>query len=70
MPVRYGLRISPEEQIVYAQIPVDCSITAEEIARQLQKDIREVQYILSLLEISGHIRKLQQAGYIRCAHIS
>ena len=62
--------LSPEEQIVYAQIPVDCSITAEEIARQLQKDIREVQYILSLLEISGHIRKLQQAGYIRCAHIS
>lgn len=61
--------LSPEEQKVYDQIPIDHSITAEEIARRLQKDIREIQYMLSLLEISGHIRKLQQAGYIRCSYI-
>ncbi|NLK37711.1 MAG: DNA-protecting protein DprA [Epulopiscium sp.] len=40
-------------------------IHAEEIAQKLQMSIQDVQYILSVLELSGYIQKLPQAGYIK-----
>ncbi len=58
-------QMTPEQQEIYKNIAEDSPITAEEIARSIGKDIRDIQYVLSLLEISGHIQKLQQAGYIR-----
>lgn len=57
--------LSLEEQAVYELIPETNPVSAEEISRKLARNIQDVQYMLSLLEISGHIRKLRQAGYIR-----
>ena len=58
--------LSSEEKAVYGLIGETKPICAEEINHKLpQYTMQEVQYMLSLLEISGHIRKLRQAGYIR-----
>ena len=44
----------------------DCSsIFADVLWRRLGRKVQEVQYILSLLELSGYIEKIPQAGYIR-----
>ncbi len=56
--------LSEEEKAVYEKIG-DVPITAEELVNQSGSSIQEIQYILSLLEIAGHIRKLPQSGYIR-----
>lgn len=58
-------QLTPEQQEIYKNITENSPITAEELARMVGKDIRDIQYVLSLLEISGHIKKLQQAGYVR-----
>lgn len=57
--------ISDEEKQVYDLIKEDTPVTAETLCRKLHKDIQEVQYILSLLELSGYIIKIPQAGYVR-----
>ncbi len=57
--------ISDEEKQVYDLIDEGTPVTAETLCRKLHKDIQEVQYILSLLELSGYIIKIPQAGYIR-----
>lgn len=57
--------LSSEEQAVYGLISETNPTSAEEISRKLARSIQDVQYMLSLLEISGHIRKLRQTGYIR-----
>ncbi len=56
---------SPEEKEVLELIAKDKPITAEILCRTLHKDIQEIQYILSLLELSGYIRHVPQAGYTR-----
>lgn len=53
-----------EEKAVYDRIGME-PVNAEDIARVLNKAIQDIQYSLSLLELSGHIKKLPQAGYIR-----
>ena len=58
-------KLSSEEKEIFDQIIDQEPILAETICRKLHKNIQEVQYILSLLEISGYIRKIPQAGYIR-----
>ncbi len=40
-------------------------IHAEEIAGKLEMSIQDVQYTLSILELSGYIQKIPQAGYIK-----
>ena len=62
---KVAANLSPEEQEIYGLISDTEPITAEEIGRKLDRNIQDVQYMLSLLEISGHIQKLRQAGYIR-----
>lgn len=62
---KVAANLSPEEQEIYQLISETEPITAEEIGRKLECNIQDVQYMLSLLEISGHIQKLRQAGYIR-----
>ncbi|MGN0136979.1 DprA-like winged helix domain-containing protein [Anaerotignum sp.] len=57
--------ISAEEKEVYDLIEADTPVQAEALCRKLHKEIQEVQYILSLLELSGYIVKVPQAGYIR-----
>lgn len=57
--------ISPEEKEIYDLIEDGTPVPAEALCRKLHKDIQEVQYILSLLELSGYIEKVPQAGYIR-----
>ena len=57
--------ISAEEKEIYDLIEADAPISAETLCRKLHKDIQDVQYILSLLELSGYIVKIPQAGYIR-----
>ena len=57
--------LEPFEKEVFLLIDTQNPITAEEITRKLHRSIEEIQYILSLLEISGYIRKRKQAGYIR-----
>ncbi len=59
--------ISAEEKEVYSLIEEDTPISAETLCRKLQKEIQEVQYILSLLELSGYIVKIPQAGYVRAS---
>ncbi len=56
--------MQPEEQEVYQCIGKE-AVDAETISRILHKNIQEIQYSLTLLEIAGHIRKLPQSGYIR-----
>lgn len=58
-------KLSAEEKEIYDQILDKEPVLAETICRKLHKNIQEVQYILSLLEISGYVRKIPQAGYIR-----
>jgi len=58
-------KLSLEEKEIYEQIIDKEPVLAETICRKLHKNIQEVQYILSLLEIAGYIRKIPQAGYIR-----
>lgn len=53
-----------EEKEVYDCIGQEV-IDAETISRKLKRNIQEVQYSLTLLEIMGRIRKLPQSGYIR-----
>lgn len=60
-----GLSLEPEEEKVYGLIADGTPVTAETICRKLHMDIQEIQYILSLLELSGLVRKVPQAGYIR-----
>ena len=57
--------ISVEEKEVFDLIEDGTPIPAEALCRRLHKDIQEVQYILSLLELSGYIAKVPQAGYVR-----
>lgn len=57
--------VSAEEQEVLALIEGGDPVSAETLCRRLHKDIQDVQYILSLLELSGYIIKIPQAGYIR-----
>lgn len=57
--------VSAEEKEVYDLMDTETPISAESLCRKLHKDIQDVQYILSLLELSGYIRKVPQAGYIR-----
>lgn len=57
--------ISAEEKEIYDLIETEMPISAETLCRKLHKDIQDVQYILSLLELSGYIVKIPQAGYIR-----
>lgn len=57
--------LAPEEREVYDLILDKEPVLAETICRKLRHNIQEVQYILSLLEIAGYIKKLPQAGYIR-----
>ncbi len=59
--------ISAEEREVYDLIEEETPISAEALCRKLQKEIQEVQYILSLLELSGYIVKIPQAGYVRAS---
>lgn len=56
---------SPEEKEVLEWIGTAEPTSAEILCRKLHKDIQEIQYILSLLELSGYIRHVPQAGYIR-----
>lgn len=63
--IKTAENVSPEEREIYDLIDTDPPISAETICRMLQKEIQEVQYILSLLELSGYIVKIPQAGYIR-----
>ena len=58
-------KLTPEEREIYNEIFDKEPVLAETICRKLHKNIQEVQYILSLLEIAGYIRKVRQAGYIR-----
>ncbi len=53
-----------EEKEVYRCIQQE-PINAETISRILKRNIQEVQYSLTLLEIMGRIQKLPQLGYIR-----
>lgn len=62
---KVAANLSPEEQEIYQLISPVEPITAEEIGRKLSRSVEEVQYMLTLLEISGYIRKLRQSGYIR-----
>lgn len=57
--------ISPEEKEIFELIETETAISAETLCRKLHKDIQDVQYILSLLELSGYIVKIPQAGYVR-----
>lgn len=57
--------LAPEEKEVYDLIQDKEPVLGDDICRKLGHTIQEVQYILSLLEIAGYIRKLPQAGYIR-----
>lgn len=57
--------ISAEEKEIYDLMEVETPISAETLCRKLHKDIQDVQYILSLLELSGYIVKIPQAGYVR-----
>ena len=57
--------ISAEENEDFDLIEDGTPIPAEALCRKLHKDIQEVQYILSLLELSGYIVKVPQAGYVR-----
>lgn len=63
--IKTAENISAEEKEVYDLIEDSMPITAETLCRKLHKDIQEVQYILSLLELSGYIIKIPQAGYVR-----
>lgn len=58
-------KLTPEEREIYEKITEATPVTAEELSRMLDKPIQDIQYVLSLLEITGYIRKLQQAGYVR-----
>ena len=60
-----GLSLEPEEEKVYGLIEDGTPVAAETICRKLHMDIQEIQYILSLLELSGLVRRIPQAGYIR-----
>ncbi len=57
--------LTPEEKEIFDVIFDKEPVLPETICRKLHKNIQEVQYILSLLEIAGFIRKIPQAGYIR-----
>ena len=63
--IKTAEKISAEEKEVYDLIETETPISAESLCRQLHKDIQDVQYILSLLELSGYITKIPQAGYVR-----
>lgn len=62
--IKTAENISAEEQEVYSLIENE-PISAETLCRRLHKNIQDVQYILSLLELSGYIKKIPQAGYVR-----
>ncbi|HIY04813.1 MAG TPA: DNA-processing protein DprA [Candidatus Anaerotignum merdipullorum] len=57
--------LDSDQQEIYQWITENSPITAEELSHKLERDIRDIQYMLSILEISGYIRKLQQSGYVR-----
>ena len=63
--IKTAENISVEEKEVYDLIETENPISAETLCRKLHKDIQDVQYILSLLELSGYIIKMPQTGYIR-----
>ena len=63
--IKTAENISAEEKEVYDLIETETPISAESLCRMLHKDIQDIQYILSLLELSGYITKIPQAGYVR-----
>ena len=63
--IKSAENISAEEKEIYDLMEAETPISAETLCRKLHKDIQDVQYILSLLELSGYIIKIPQAGYIR-----
>lgn len=63
--IKTAENISAEEKEIFGFIEDSTPISAETICRRLGRNIQEVQYILSLLELSGYIEKVPQAGYIR-----
>ncbi len=65
--IKTAENISVEEKEVYDLIEAELPISAETLCRKLHKDIQDVQYILSLLELSGYIVKIPQAGYVRAS---
>ncbi len=56
--------LAPEEKLVYDCISLD-PIQVEGLKEQLEINIQTIQYILTMLEISGHIKKLPGQRYIR-----
>lgn len=63
--IKTAENISPEEKEIFDLIEDSTPISAEALCRRLGRKVQEVQYILSLLELSGYIEKIPQAGYIR-----
>jgi len=63
--IKTAENISDEEKEIYQLIETEIPVSAETLCRRLHKNIQDVQYILSLLELSGYIIKIPQAGYIR-----
>ena len=63
--IKTAENISAEEKEIYDLMETETPISAETLCRKLHKDIQDVQYILSLLELSGYIIKIPQAGYVR-----
>lgn len=58
-------RLTKEEHIVYDLIPNGEVITPDDISRKSGVNIKDIQYILSILEIAGHIRRDFQGGYTK-----
>ncbi|MBR5590042.1 MAG: DNA-processing protein DprA [Anaerotignum sp.] len=63
--IKTAENISAEEKEVFDLIETGEPISAETLCRKLHKDIQDVQYILSLLELSGYITKIPLAVYVR-----
>lgn len=63
--IKTAENISDEEKEIYQLIETEIPVSAETLCRRLHKNIQDVQYILSLLELSGYIIKIPQTGYIR-----
>ena len=63
--IKTAENISPEEKEIFDLIEDSTPISAEALGRRLGRKVQEVQYILSLLELSGYIEKIPKAGYIR-----
>ncbi len=56
--------LSEEEKEIFQLIGNE-PVGTEELLQKTGRSLQELQYMLSVLEIAGHIRKLPQSGYIR-----